>query len=96
MRGNIRQRGKHSWQIQLYAGPGPDGKPRRHYETIRGRKGDAQRRLVELLTSLDKGIYTPPGKLTLAQHLRNWLEGYVRTNCGIRTLESYQSIIESA
>ena len=94
MRGSIRQRGKSSWQIQIYAGAGPDGKPRRHLETVRGRKGDAQRRLTELLSSLDKGIYTPPGKLTVADLLNQWLQGYVRTNCSIRTMEGYQAIIE--
>ena len=94
MRGNIRQRGKNSWQIQIYTGKDPDGKPRRHLETIRGRKGDAQKRLTELLASLDKGVYTPPGKLTLAEHLRNWLQGYVKTNCSQRTYDGYQAIIE--
>ena len=54
MRGSIRQKSKNSWQIQIYTGIGPDGKHRRHFETVRGRKGDAQRRLTELLTSLDK------------------------------------------
>ena len=94
MRGSIRQKGK-SWQIQIYTGTGPDGKPRRHFETVRGRKGDAQRRLTELLSSLDKGVYTPPGRLTVAEHLHQWLEGYVKTNCSQRTLDGYQSIIET-
>jgi integrase len=94
MRGSIREKSKGSWQIQIYTGTGPDGKPRRHFETVRGRKGDAQRRLTELLSSLDKGVYTPPGRLTVAEHLHQWLEGYVKTNCSQRTLDGYQSIIE--
>ena len=94
MRGSIRQKSKNSWQIQIYTGKGPDGKTKRHFETVRGRKGDAQRRLTELLGSLDKGVYTPPGRLTVAAHLNNWLDGYVKTNCSQRTLEGYQSIIE--
>jgi len=94
MRGSIRSKGKNSWQLQVYTGTGPDGKPRRHFETVHGRKGDAQRRLNELLGSLDKGVYTPPGRLTVAEHLKNWLEGYVKTNCSQRTLDGYQSIIE--
>ncbi|MEA3442900.1 MAG: hypothetical protein U9R04_05435 [Chloroflexota bacterium] len=94
MRGYIRQKSKNSWQIQIYVGKDPDDKPKRHFETVRGRKGDAQRRLTELLASLDKGIYTPPGKLTLAEHLRNWLEGYVKTNCSQRTLDGYQAIVQ--
>ena len=94
MRGSIRSKGKNSWQLQIYTGLGSDGKPRRHFETVRGRKGDAQRRLTELLSSLDKGVYTPPGRLTVAEHLHQWLEGYVKTNCSSRTLDGYQSIIE--
>jgi integrase len=50
--------------------------------------------LTELLTSLDKGVYTPPGRLTVAEHLHQWLEGYVKTNCSQRTLDGYQSIVE--
>ena len=94
MRGHIRKRGE-SWQITVYMGTGPDGKYHRHFETIHGRKSDAQKRLNELLVNLEKGIYTPPGRLTVAEHLRNWLEGYVKTNCSQRTLDGYQSIIET-
>jgi len=95
MRGHIRQRGKNSWRIQIYTGTGSDGKPIRHLETVRGRKGDAQRRLTELLSSLDKGVYTPPGRLTVAENLNRWLEGYVLTNCSQRTFDGYQSIIDT-
>lgn len=95
MRGSIRSKGKQSWQIQLYTTPGPDGKPRRHFEAIRGKKVDAQRRLNELLVSMDKGIFTPPGKMTVAQHLEAWLSGYVKTNCSERTLDGYGSIIRT-
>jgi integrase len=94
MRGSIREKSKGSWQLQIYTGTGPDGKPRRHFETVRGRKGDAQRRLTELLSSLDKGVYTPPGRLTVAEHLHQWLEGYIKTNCSQRTLDGYTAIIE--
>lgn len=94
MRGSIRAKSKGSWQIQIYTGSGPDGKPRRHFETVKGRKGDAQKRLTELLSSLDKGVYVPTGRLTLGEHLQNWLQGYVKANCHVRTLDSYQSIAE--
>ena len=94
MRGYIRQKGKNSWQIQIYTGTGPDGKYPRQFETIHGRKSDAQKRLNELLVNSEKGIFTPPGRLTVAEHLHNWLEGYVKTNCSQRTLDGYKSIIE--
>jgi len=95
MRGHIRKKGEHSWQITLDTSTGSDGKRRRVYETVRSsRKSDAQRRLNELLVSLEKGVYAPPGRLTLAEHLDNWLTGYVRVNCSIRTLDAVQSIAE--
>ena len=95
MRGHIRKKGEHSWQITLDTGTGPDGERRRYFETVRGRKSDAQKKLNELLVNLEKGIYTPPGRLTVGEHLHNWLEGYVKTNCSQRTLDGYQSIIET-
>jgi integrase len=95
MKGSIRLKGKQSWQIQIYTGNGPDGKHRRYFETVRGRKGDAQKRLNELLVSMEKGISVPVGRLTLAAHLQNWLDGYVRTNCSQRTTEGYRSIAEN-
>jgi len=94
MRGSIRSKGKNSWQLQIYTGVGPDGNAKRYFETVRGRKGDAQKRLTELLSSLDKGVLIPVGRLTVAEHLHQWLEGYVKTNCSQRTYDGYQSIIE--
>ena len=95
MKGHIRKKGEHSWQITLDTGTGPDGRRRRYFETIHStRKSDAQKRLNELLVTLEKGVYTPPGRLTLAEHLNNWLAGYVRVNCSIRTLDAVQSIAE--
>ena len=95
MKGSIRQKSKGSWQLQVYTGVGPDGNAKRYFETVRGRKGDAQKRLTELLSSLDKGVLIPVGRLTVAEHLHNWLEGYVKTNCSQRTYDGYQSIIET-
>jgi integrase len=88
-RGSIWQRGKSSWQIQIYI----EGK--RYYEVVRGQKRDAQRRLNELLVNQDKGLLKPAGRITVTQHFTNWLEGYVKTNCSQRTYEGYQSIIKN-
>ena len=94
MRGSIRQKSRNSWQLQIYTGIGPDGKRRRHFEQVRGRKGDAQRRLTELLASLDKGVYTPPGKLTVTGLLNQFLQGYAKTKCSQKTQDGYQMIAE--
>lgn len=36
MRGYIRKKGEHSWQITIDTGTGPNGERRRAYETVRG------------------------------------------------------------
>ncbi len=95
MRGSIRQKGKNSWQLQVYTGPGPDGKPQRHFETVRGRKGDAQRRLTEILSSLDNGTYMRPSKTTLGEYLEKWLNAYAMPNLSPRGYERYRDIIRA-
>ncbi|MFC2045589.1 tyrosine-type recombinase/integrase [Chloroflexota bacterium] len=94
MKGNIRKRGeKQAWQITVWTGDKKsDGKPIRHFETVRGRKSDAQRRLRELLTNLDKGTYTPPTTYTVKDILYQWLDSYCRTKCTPRTTDGYESV----
>jgi len=89
MRGYIRQTGKKSWQIQVYISSAEGRK--RHFETVHSKR-DAQKRLTELLAGLDRGIYPPSGKLTVADLLNQFLEGHVRTTCSIRTLDAIESI----
>ncbi|GAH16698.1 unnamed protein product, partial [marine sediment metagenome] len=38
-------------------------------------------------------MYIKPHRLTLGEYLRQWLDGYVKTNCSPRTLDGYQSIV---
>jgi len=93
MKGSIRQLTPKSFQLQIYTGKTLDGRPKRYFETVRGRKGDAQKRLNELLVSLEKGVPTPQGKLTVGELLDQWLAGYVKANCSQRTYDGYESII---
>ena len=93
MKGNIRKRGdRQGWQLTIYAGKKLDGRPIRHYETVRGSEADAQRRLRELLTSMDKGSYAPPTRYTVKEILYQWLDGYCKTNCQQRTRDGYESV----
>lgn len=99
MRGSIQQlkdkTGKlvNRFRIQIYTGVTLDGKYIRHVETVTGRKGDVVKRLHELSVGLEKGIPIPSGRLTVAEHLKNWLESYAATKAS-RTLESYTCIAE--
>ena len=72
MRGSIRQRSKGSWEITIDIGRDPaTGKRLRHFESVKGRKADAQKRLAELLVSIEKGTHVKSARdLTLGEYLR--------------------------
>ncbi len=95
MKGYLRKRTERGgWQICIWTGTKPDGRPARYWETVRSSKAEAQRRLRELLSSMDKGIPVPSGRLTVAEHLRSWIEG-AKTSCSQRTIDGYQSVVEN-
>jgi len=92
MKGSIRQRSKGSWEVCINTGRDPaTGKRLRHFESVKGTKRDAQQRMHELLHTLEQGAYIKPLRVTLAEWLRDWISGYVATNCSLRTAQSYQS-----
>ena len=94
MRGSIRQRSKGSWEVCLDIGRDPaTGKRQRHFESVRGRKLDAQKRLHELFHTLEQGTYVKPNRVTVAQFLEDWLQGYVATNTAPRTRERYEEVV---
>ena len=95
MRGHIRQRSKGSWAIVIDLPKDPQtGKRRQQWRSVRGSKRDAERALRELLYSLERGVCIRSQRLTLGEYLYQWLDGYVKTNCSPRTLDSYQSIVD--
>jgi integrase len=81
------RKGNTTWQIQVLING------RRYYETFHGERREAQKRLNALLVNKDKGLLVPT-KLTLAQHLENWYNGYIKTKTGPRTVEAVNSIIK--
>jgi len=96
MKGHIRQRSKGSWTIVAEVGRDPQtGKRKQQWMTIRGTKKEAERRLRELLQSVEVGSYMKPTKTTVAEYLEQWLEGYVSSNTGPRTRERYVEIVRA-
>ena len=78
--GSIIARGD-SYRIKVSLGKDAvTGKYTAYYETFRGNKKDAEKRLRQLLTELDKGIFVRPGKATLGEYLNGWLQDYVLPN----------------
>jgi len=96
MRGYIKQRSKRkgSYSIVISLGRDPETKKKRqHWETIRGTKKDAEKRLSELLHQQDVGLFVRPGKLTVAKLLGQWLQDYALSNVRSRTYDRYAEII---
>lgn len=94
MRGSIQPRGKQSWRIFVELGRDEYGKRKRKTETVIGTKANAQRRLRELLSSIDKGLPIDNSKVSVGEFLRQWLKDYAEVNTSPKTSEGYRSKIE--
>jgi len=93
MKGNIRKRSENSWQITLDIGRDPaTGKRRQHIETLYSRKA-AEKRLAELIISIEQESYTRPIRTSVAEWLEKWHRDYVKNQCDRRTALSYLSEI---
>src|SRR5262245_56250411 len=76
MAGSITRRGN-SWRLKFEAGArdSATGVQQTRSVTVRGTKRDAQRKLPALLAAVDNGTAVDPSRVTVAQHLRSWLDG---------------------
>ena len=93
MKGSLRQRSPGSWELTIDTGRDALGKRQRRFITVRGAKAQAQRRLRELLTSLDQGIALPTEKILLRDWLDRWMQEIIAPNRRQRTKERYHGII---
>jgi len=94
MKGCIIERNG-SLRLKVSLGKNPQtGKYESYYETFHGNRTEAQKRLRQILTELDKGVFVKPGKCTLAEYLRAWLDDYVKLNLSPRTHELYSYTCE--
>lgn len=86
--------GKSCWRVVIEQGFGPDGKRKRIYRTVRGKKSDAEALMATLLSELNTGSYIEPSKLTMTEYLRDWMNSYVRPNLSPTTADSYNINVE--
>ncbi|MFC2060135.1 tyrosine-type recombinase/integrase [Chloroflexota bacterium] len=92
MRGCIIERNG-SLRLKVSLGKNPQtGKYESYYETFHGNRTEAQKRLRQVLTELDKGIFTKPSKTTVADYLNTWLQDYCKPSLSPRTLQLYSYI----
>ena len=74
MKGSIKQRSPGSWEISVFLGRDDKGKRIRKTETVRGKKADAERRIREILSDMDRGITPAKTNYTLGEWMDKWLE----------------------
>jgi integrase len=94
--GHVRQRGPGAWELKYDVGRDPQtGKRITRYATFRGTKGDAKRRLRELLTAVDRGEHVDAVRTTVEEHVRSRVEQW-RTAGQIspRTEERYRELLD--
>ena len=80
MKGSIRSRGKGTWELTVDLGRDTNGNRHRKLVTVKGTKAQADKKLRELLTSLDKGIPLNAMKMSFGDWLSRWMNEYVVPN----------------
>lgn len=73
MKGSIRKRGR-SYTLTVDIGRDADGRRKQHFETFRTRR-EADAALANVLRQAQSGSYVKPSRLTVADYLRDWLNG---------------------
>lgn len=94
MRGYLKKRGDNTYVIAISQGHDPaTGKRKRLWETFHGGSTEAKKRLTELLRLHDTGMMLSPGKVTVEEYLKKWLQDYAKHNLSPRGFERYWDII---
>ena len=95
MSGHIRRRGKASWELKYELPADPvTGKRRSKYESFKGTKKEASKRLNQLLYERDNGTYIEPNKVTVGEFLNQYLLDHAQNTVGAKTFERYSEIVE--
>jgi integrase len=90
----ITKLGPNHYRIEVDQGRRPDGSRARIYETVRGRKRDAEERERAIRHQLDTGLDFEPAKLTVGEWLEHWLTDFAAPKVSPRTLAAYKSTVK--
>jgi integrase len=95
MRGHIRKRGRHSFELKFEVAP-VNGKRQTRTQTFRGSLREAKDELARLLAQVADGEHVNPTKLTVAEYLRGRLEIWrAKGTVSAKPAERYQQLIEN-
>jgi hypothetical protein len=94
MSGHIRRRGERSFELKYEAGTDPrTGKRLTKYCSFKGTKRQAQAELVRLMETVRCGEHVEPTKLTVAEFLDRWEQGWAALQVGPATRERYSGFL---
>lgn len=91
MKGTVIKRGS-KWSVVVDAGRDANGKRLRKWHSGFNSKREAETARIEILASMQRGEYVAPSKVTVAEWLRQWLDG--RTNLAETSRGGYESDIK--
>lgn len=92
MKGTIEKRGSNSYRIQISLGKQADGSYGKIRETVNGTKKQAEARLAELLTELNKGEYIAKSNTKLDEFSEKWLSS-IKNDLRPNTLSFYENCL---
>ena len=92
MKGHIRKRGK-SWCIVLELDRDENGKRRQRWHSGFRTKREAEDEMAKLINEQREGIYVEPNRITVGDHLREWLQTY-GSNLATRTFAHWSEVCE--
>lgn len=94
MRGHIRRRGEHSWELKYELGADRrTGRRVTKYISFKGTKREAQAELVRLMETVRRGEHVDPAKLSVAEFLDRWEQGWAALQVGLKTRERYVELL---
>jgi integrase len=94
MRGHIRRRGTASWELKFDLGRDPvTGKRLTRYQSFRGTKREAEKKLVELLGQAETGSLVKRSAETLGHYITRWTRDWVPAHVTPKTGERYRELL---
>lgn len=91
MRGSVMKRGK-SWTYVLYVGRDAAGKKRQKWVGGFPTRREAEAALSQALDRVRTGMWSDPGRITVAAYFGTWLDG-IRPSLRPSTVASYEQVL---
>jgi integrase len=89
MPGQLLKRGERRWLIRVFVGRDARGKRTYENQTVLGTKREAEAALADLLSKRNNGQLVLRTKVTVNDHLDEWLRDTVAPKRRVRTVEDY-------